>query len=77
LQWFYYGNHEPSLPPFVDRLPEYDATWVEDPTRESKDNIETNKLVELLQEMFQNTSSWPTPEQVHSFHLAVERDPVR
>jgi hypothetical protein len=29
-QWFYYENHEPSLPPFVGRLPEYDATWVEE-----------------------------------------------
>jgi hypothetical protein len=112
-QRFYWENHEPSLPPFVDRLPEYDATWVEkptdselpivsalssrvselkglgltrvgvaanwlarrvtplkkqvhprweysgvqDPMQELKDNIEANKLVELLQEMFQNTSS--------------------
>jgi hypothetical protein len=31
-QWFYCENHEPSLPPFVGRLPKYDATWVEEPT---------------------------------------------
>jgi hypothetical protein len=31
-QWFYYGNHEPSLPSFVSRLPEYDVTWVEEST---------------------------------------------
>jgi hypothetical protein len=34
---------------------------VQDLTRESGDNIEANKPVELLQEMFQSTSSWPTP----------------
>jgi hypothetical protein len=117
-QWFYCENHEPSLPPFVSRLPEYDATWVEvsvqsemaivtalasqvselkgliltrvgmaanwlvcqvtllkkqvhpgweyygvqDRTQESDNNIEANKLVDLLQEMFQCTSNWPIPE---------------
>jgi hypothetical protein len=30
-RWFYCKNHEPNLPPFVGRLPEYDATWVEEP----------------------------------------------
>jgi hypothetical protein len=29
-QWFYCKNHEPDLPPFVGRLPEYDATWVKE-----------------------------------------------
>jgi hypothetical protein len=37
---------------------------VQDPTQESGNNIKANKLVELLKEMFQNTNSWPTPEQV-------------
>jgi hypothetical protein len=27
--WFYYENHEPSLPPFVGRLPEFQGTWSE------------------------------------------------
>jgi hypothetical protein len=27
--------------------------------------------------MFQNTSSWPPAEQVRSYHLGVDRDPVR
>jgi hypothetical protein len=27
--------------------------------------------------MFHDTSSWPTNEQVHSYHIEVERDPVR
>jgi hypothetical protein len=30
-QWFYYENHEPGLPSFVCRLPEYDATWIVEP----------------------------------------------
>jgi hypothetical protein len=32
-------------------------------------NIEANNMIELLQEMFQNTNSWPTPEQVRTYHL--------
>jgi hypothetical protein len=30
--WFYYENHEPSLPPFVGRLPEFHGSWSEEPT---------------------------------------------
>jgi hypothetical protein len=30
--WFYYNNHEPSLPPFVGQLPEFQGTWSEEPT---------------------------------------------
>jgi hypothetical protein len=33
--------------------------------------------VKLIDEMFQDTSSWPTDEQVRSYHIGVERDPVR
>jgi hypothetical protein len=33
--------------------------------------------MKLLEEMFQNTSSWPTDEQVRSYHIGVERDSVR
>jgi hypothetical protein len=132
-QWFYCKNHEPSLPPFVGWLPEYDTTWVDepmysemliisalssrvselkvfgligvcvatnwlacrviplkkqvhpmweynglqDPTRESGDNIEASKLVELLGEMFQSISSWSTSKSVHTYHLQVARDLVR
>jgi hypothetical protein len=113
--WFHCKNHEPSLLPFVGRLPEYSGTWseepmpaelpivaalanrvndlrscsltgiyvavhwlarrvmslkkqvhpgseyngVQDPTRETIVNPRPNKVLELLQEMFQNTSSWP------------------
>jgi hypothetical protein len=30
--WFYYENHEPSLPSFVGRLPEFQGTWSEEST---------------------------------------------
>jgi hypothetical protein len=30
--WFYCENHEPSLPPFVGQLPEFQGTWSEEPT---------------------------------------------
>jgi hypothetical protein len=34
-------------------------------------------LVKLLEEMFQDTSSWSTDEQVHSYHIGVKRDLIR
>jgi hypothetical protein len=30
--WFYYENHEPNLPPFVGRLPEFLGSWSKEPT---------------------------------------------
>jgi hypothetical protein len=30
-----------------------------------------------LGEMFQDTSSWLSDEQVRSYHIKIERDPVR
>jgi hypothetical protein len=30
--WFYYENHEPSLPSFISRVPEYNRSWLEEPT---------------------------------------------
>jgi hypothetical protein len=30
--WFYCENLEPSLPPFIGRLPEFSGTWSEEPT---------------------------------------------
>jgi hypothetical protein len=50
---------------------------LQDPTRESFDDIGVSKLVKLLEEMFQNTSSWSSIEQVHAYQLQMERDPVR
>jgi hypothetical protein len=131
--WFYCENHEPSLPPFVGRLPEFSGTWSEEPTptelpivaslgnqvnnlknqgltdvcvaahwlahrvmplkKQVHPRCEYNgvhdptletfvipspsKILELLQEMFQNISSWAPTEPVCSYHLGVNRDPVR
>jgi hypothetical protein len=131
--WFYCENHEPSLPPFVGRLPDFQGSWSEeptplelphvtaltnkinllkergligvcvpahwlshrviplrkqvqpgkeysrfqDPTQETSNKITPEHLMKLLEEMFQDTSSWPTDEQVRSYHIGVERDPVR
>jgi hypothetical protein len=133
ITWFYYEKHEPSLPPFVGRLSEFQGSWSEEPTpldlphvmaltnkmnllkvrgltrvcvaahwlarrviplknqvhlgweyngfqypnQESSDKITLEHLLKLLEEMFQDTSSWPTDEQVRSYHIEVERDLVR
>jgi hypothetical protein len=42
--------------------PRWEYNEVQDPTQESSDNIEAGKLMEVLGEMFQSTSSWPTFE---------------
>jgi hypothetical protein len=47
-----------------------------DPTRESSEKVIVELLVKHLEEIFQDTSSWPT-EQVRSYNTRVERDPVR
>jgi hypothetical protein len=57
--------------------PGWEYCGVQNPTRESGDNIEANKMIELFQEMFQNTNNWLTPEQVHTYHLQVARHPAR
>jgi hypothetical protein len=131
--WFYCENHEPNHLAFLDRLPEYQGTWHEeptpaelplvaplsnrindskaqgltgdcvaanwlarqvmplkkqvhprweyrgfdDPTREVKDKIKSSELIKLLEEMFQDTRSWPTAKQVRTYHLGMERDSVR
>jgi hypothetical protein len=50
---------------------------VQDLTRETNEKITLEHLVKLLEEMFQDISSWPTDEHVCSYHIRVERDPVR
>jgi hypothetical protein len=49
----------------------------QDLTRETSDKFTPEHLVKLLDEMFQDTSSWPTDEQVHSYYIRVDRDLVR
>jgi hypothetical protein len=48
-----------------------------DLTQESNEKITLELLVKHLEEIFQDTSSWPTDEQVHSYHIGLERDLVR
>jgi hypothetical protein len=55
----------------------WEYSGVQDPTQETSDKITLEHLVKLLEEMFQDTSSWPTDERVHSYHIGVERDLVR
>jgi hypothetical protein len=49
--WFYCENHEPTLPPFVGRLPEFQGSWSEEPTPLELPNVTalTNN-VNLLKE---------------------------
>jgi hypothetical protein len=50
---------------------------LQDPTQETSEKITLEILVKHMEEIFQDTSSWPTDEQVCSNHIGVERDPVR
>jgi hypothetical protein len=50
---------------------------LKDPTQEISEKITSEILVKHLEEIFQDTSSWPTDEQVRSYHIRVERDLVR
>jgi hypothetical protein len=45
--------------------------------RESSEKITPELLVKHLEDIFQDTSSWLTNEQVRSYHIGVERDLVR
>jgi hypothetical protein len=40
--------------------PGWEYSGFQDPTRETSDKITLEHLVKLLEEMFQDTSSWPT-----------------
>jgi hypothetical protein len=53
--------------------PGWEYIGLQDLSRESIENIRFSKLVKLLEEMFQNTSSWPLVEEVRSYHLGMER----
>jgi hypothetical protein len=55
----------------------WEYNGVQDLTQEPSDRITPEHLVKLLEHMFQETSSWPTDEQVRSYHIRVERDQVR
>jgi hypothetical protein len=57
--------------------PGWEYNKVHDPTRETFMTPRPNKIQELLQEMFQDITSWPTAKLVRSYHIGVDRDPVR
>jgi hypothetical protein len=57
--------------------PGWEYNGVHDPTRETFVTPRPSKIFELLQEMFQNTSSWPPAELGRSYHLGVDWDPIR
>jgi hypothetical protein len=57
--------------------PEWEYNGLQNPTRETSNNLRVNEVVKLLQEMFNNIKSWPTSKQVCSYHLRVERSQVR
>jgi hypothetical protein len=57
--------------------PGWKYNGLDDLTRESMEKIKASQLVKPLEEMFQNTSRWPTVEQVRAYSLGMERDSVR
>jgi hypothetical protein len=57
--------------------PGWEYSGLQDLTWESLENITPELLVKHLGELFQDTSSWPTDEQVRFYHIGVERDPIR
>jgi hypothetical protein len=65
------------IPPKKQVHPGWEYSGFQDPTRETSDKITLEHLVKLLEEMFQDTSSWSTEKHVRSCHIAVERDLVR
>jgi hypothetical protein len=56
--------------------PGWEYSGLQDLTRETSEKITPEILVKHLEETFQDTSSWLTDEQVRSYHIKVERDPV-
>jgi hypothetical protein len=57
--------------------PGWEYSGPQDPTRETTEKIGPNHLVKLLDEIFLNISSWSIDEQVHAYHIGVERNSVR
>jgi hypothetical protein len=55
----------------------WEYSGLQDPTRETSENITPKLLMKHLGEIFHDTSSWSTDEQVCSNNVGVERDPVR
>jgi hypothetical protein len=57
--------------------PGWEYSRSQDPTRETYEKISPELLLKHLGEIFQDTSSLPSDEQVHAYHIRIERDLVR
>jgi hypothetical protein len=57
--------------------PGWEYSGSQDPTQETTRKITPEHLVKLLEEMFQDTTNWSTDKKGRSYHIGVERDPVR
>jgi hypothetical protein len=57
--------------------PRWEYSRINDPTQETKEKFKSSQLINLLQEMFKNTNSWPIVKQVRAYHLGMERDLIR
>jgi hypothetical protein len=50
----------------------WEYSRLQDPTRETSKKITLDFLVKQLEEIFQDKSSWPSHEQVRSYHIGIE-----
>jgi hypothetical protein len=50
---------------------------LQDSNQETQEKMTPELLVKHLGEMFQYISLWSSYEQVRSYHIGIERDPVR
>jgi hypothetical protein len=57
--------------------PGWEYSGLQDPTRETSEKPEVEDILEHLYKIFTNISSWPPTEQVCTYHIGVERDPIR
>jgi hypothetical protein len=83
--WFYCENHEPSLPLFIGRLPEFQGTWSEEPTPLKLPQVAalTNKINLLKEKRLDESlrghtladSQSQTAEEASSSWLGVQRIP--
>jgi hypothetical protein len=79
-QWFYYRNHEPTLPPFVGQFPTFDGTWTEEPTA-----LEASEVLALVDKVnrlkslgLTGVNVVPLKKQVHpEWEYSGLSDPTR
>jgi hypothetical protein len=54
----------------------WEYSGLQDPTRETQEQMTSKLLLKHLGEMFQEISTWLADEQVRPYHIGIERDPV-